>query len=76
MSMRTMAGFPIPPTEPQAGTGMCQPPLVARDLMNRLTPGEQRQALHIMILYAPEVFEKALRDISQMRAYAAGHRVG
>lgn len=62
-------GDPIEPGDVKP-RGMCQPPVKAMALIERLSPREMRRALQVAAIWAPEVFEKGLLRVSEERAIA------
>ena len=48
-------------------SNMCQPPVHIRALVNQLTEKEVREVLIAAAIWAPEIFERGLRSMSEDR---------
>jgi hypothetical protein len=51
--------------------GMCQPPVNAMALIDRLSPEEMHRVLRVVAVWAPEVLEKGLQRVSEEREIIA-----
>jgi hypothetical protein len=58
--------YPIEPGDVRP-SGMCQPPVEARALVQQLDRSELLTILRIMIVWAPEAFERGLLHVSERR---------
>ena len=47
---------------------VCQPPIHWRKLVDGLTEAELADVIQTMVIYAPDVFERALKYVSEFRA--------
>jgi hypothetical protein len=52
-------------------SGMCQPPVDAMALIERLSPEAAQRVLRVVAVWAPEVLEKGLQRVSEEREIIA-----
>jgi len=68
--MRNRSGEPIPPADVMPH-GMCQPPIDAMSLIERLSPAEAQRILRCLAIWVPEVLEQGLLRVSEDRELLA-----
>ena len=68
--MRYSKGEPLTPGDIMP-SGMCQPPVNAMALIDRLSPEAAQRVLRVVAVWAPEVLEKGLQRVSEEREIIA-----
>jgi hypothetical protein len=77
MMLRKCADGSMQPIKPGdlMPKGMCQPPVLARELAEQLSRDELLRIVNLTAIWAPEIFELGLLRVSEMReSVAAFHR--